>query len=150
LSEKIIKSIHRILKTSTTDSTRGWFRVGDYKARANIVGDTETTAPREVKSAIKGLLQEYNQKGMAGFEDIIRFHCRFEQIHPFQDGNGRVGRLILFKECIKNGITPFIIDEEHKQFYYRGIREFDRSPGYLLDTCLSDQDTYKEYLSRFE
>ncbi|MDR1059386.1 MAG: Fic family protein [Treponema sp.] len=150
LSEEIIKGIHKILKNATTDSTREWFRAGDYKARPNMVGDTETTPPRKVKSAMKGLLQEYNQKDRAGFEDIIRFHYRFERIHPFQDGNGRVGRLILFKECIKNGITPFVIDEKHKQFYYRGLREFDHTPGYLLDTCLSAQDTYKEYLTLFE
>jgi Fic family protein len=150
LSEDIIKSVHRILKTATTDAAREWFRIGDYKARPNVVGDVETTPPSEVKAAMKGLLQEYNQKERAGFEDIIMFHYRFERIHPFQDGNGRAGRLILFKECLKNGITPFIIDEGHKQFYYRGLKEFDNTPGYLLDTCLSAQDTYKEYMSRFE
>jgi Fic family protein len=150
LSEEIIKNIHKILKTATTGSAREWFRVGGYKARPNIAGDTETTPPREVKSAMQGLLQGYTQKKGAEFEDLIRFHYRFERIHPFQDGNGRVGRLILFKECIKNGITPFIIDEGHKQFYYRGLREFDRTPGYLFDTCLSAQDAYKEYLARFE
>jgi Fic family protein len=148
LSEEIIKSIHKTLKASTTDSAREWFRVGDYKSRPNIVEDIETTPPCEVKSAVQRLLHEYNQKGKADFEDIITFHYRFERIHPFQDGNGRVGRLILFKECIKNEITPFIIDERHKQFYYRGLKEFDRTPGYLLDTCLSAQDTYKEYLSK--
>jgi Fic family protein len=149
LSEEIIKCIHKILKTAATDSTREWFRAGDYKARPNMAGNIETTPPREVKFAIRELLYEYTQKRRAGFEDIIRFHYQFEQIHPFQDGNGRVGRLILFKECLKNGITPFVIGEEHKQFYYRGLREFDRTPGYLLDTCLAAQDTYKEYLSYF-
>jgi Fic family protein len=149
LSEEIVKSIHKILKTATTDAAREWFRVGDYKARPNIVGDIETTPPREVKSAMQRLLYEYNQKERVVFEDVVKFHYHFERIHPFQDGNGRVGRLILFKECLKNEIIPFIIDEEHKQFYYRGLREFNRTPGYLRDTCLSAQDTYKEFLNYF-
>jgi Fic family protein len=150
LSEEIIKSIHKILKTATTDSAGEWFRIGGYKARPNMVGDIETTPPREVKSAMKGILDEYTQKERNDFEGIVRFHYRFERIHPFQDGNGRVGRLVLFKECIKNGITPFIIAEEHKQFYYRGLREFDRSPGYLLDTCRSAQDAHKEYVASLD
>jgi Fic family protein len=150
LSEEIIKGIHKILKTATTDSARKWFRVGEYKARPNIVGDSETTPPGKVKPAMKSLLYEYNKKEQPDFKDIIGFHCRFEKIHPFQDGNGRVGRLILFRECLKNDITPFIIDEDHKQFYYRGLSEFDHTPGYLLDTCLSAQDAYKGYLDYFK
>jgi Fic family protein len=150
LSEEIIKHFHQLLKTATTDSAKEWFRVGDYKTRPNIVGDIETTPPGETPSAMKRLLHEYNQIERADIGDIIRFHYRFENIHPFQDGNGRVGRLILFKECLKHGLTPFIIDEDHKQFYYRGLKEFDRTPGYLMDTCLSAQDAYKEYLGYFE
>jgi Fic family protein len=150
LSEELIKGVHKILKTATTDSAKEWFRTGDYKARPNVVGDSETTPPDKVESAMQELLCEYNQKESAAFEDIVRFHCRFEKIHPFQDGNGRVGRIVLFKECLKNDITPFIIDEEHKQFYYRGLREFDHVPGYLLDTCLSAQDAYRAYLDYFK
>jgi Fic family protein len=150
LSEELVKHIHKLLKTATTDSEKEWFRVGDYKARPNIVGDVETTPPGKVTSAMKKLLGEYSRKELADIEDIIRLHYRFEKIHPFQDGNGRVGRLILFKECLKHGLTPFIIDEGHKQFYYRGLREFDLTPGYLIDTCLSAQDSYKEHLHYFE
>jgi Fic family protein len=150
LSEAIIKNIHKLLKTVTTDSSREWFRVGDYKARPNMVGDSETTPPGEVKPAMKKLLHGYTQKERVDFEDIIGFHYRFETIHPFQDGNGRAGRLILFRECLRHELTPFIIDERHKQFYYRGLKEFDHIPGYLLDTCLSAQDAYKEYLGYFE
>jgi Fic family protein len=149
LSEAIIKEIHRLLKSSTSDSEKDWFRVGDYKTMPNIIGDSETTPPDKVKSAVQRLLSEYSQKDIVSLEDIIRFHHDFESIHPFQDGNGRVGRLVIFKECLKHGIIPFIIDEEHKNYYYRGLREFKNTPGYLIDTCLSAQDRYKERLAYF-
>jgi Fic family protein len=150
LSEDIIKNIHRLLKSSTSDSEKDWFRAGDYKAMPNIIGDRETTPPDKVKGAVQGLLLEYSQKDTVSLEEIIRFHHNFESIHPFQDGNGRVGRLIIFKECLKHNIIPFIIDEEHKNYYYRGLREFKDTPGYLTDTCLSAQDRYKEYLAYFQ
>jgi Fic family protein len=149
LSEDIIKEFHRFLKSSTSDSEKDWFRVGDYKTMPNIIGDSETTPPDKVKEAIQGLLREYSRKDTVSLEDIIRFHHNFESIHPFQDGNGRVGRLIIFKECLKHGVIPFIIDEEHKNYYYRGLREFKDTPGYLTDTCLSAQDRYKEHLAYF-
>jgi Fic family protein len=149
LSEEIIKEIHRLLKSSTSDAEKDWFRVGDYKAMPNIIGDRETTPPDKVKSAVTSLLFGYSQKDTASLEDIIRFHHDFESIHPFQDGNGRVGRLVIFKECLKHSIIPFIIDEEHKNYYYRGLQEFKNTPGYLIDTCLSAQDRYKEHLAYF-
>jgi Fic family protein len=149
LSEDIIKEIHRLLKSSTSDSEKDWFRVGDYKTTPNIIGDSETTPPDKVKEAIQGLLLEYSRKDTVSLEDIIRFHYKFESIHPFQDGNGRVGRLLMFKECLRHDIIPFIIDEEHKNYYYRGLREFKDTPGYLIDTCLSAQDRYKEHLAYF-
>jgi Fic family protein len=149
LSEDGIKNIHRILKSSTSDSEKDWFRVGDYKALPNIIGDRETTPPDKVKGAVRHLLLEYSQKAAVSLEDIIRFHYDFESIHPFQDGNGRTGRLIMFKECLKHEVIPFIIDEERKNYYYRGLREFKDTPGYLIDTCLSAQDRYKEYLAYF-
>ncbi|AEF83284.1 Fic family protein [Leadbettera azotonutricia] len=150
LSEEIIKEFHRILKTGTSDSRKEWFKVGDYKIKPNVVGDTKTTAPAKVQETIAKLLISYNAKPTAAFEDIVDFHHQFERIHPFQDGNGRVGRLIIFKECLKNDITPFIIDEEHKLFYYRGLKEFEHTPGYLLDTCRSAQDVYAEFINYFE
>jgi Fic family protein len=150
LSEEIIKEFHRILKTGTSDSRKDWFKVGEYKAKPNIVGDTETTPPSKVQSAIAKLLNIYNAKSAITFENIVDFHHQIEKIHPFLDGNGRVGRLILFKECLKSGVVPFIIDEEHKLFYYRGLKEFERTPGYLLDTCRSAQDTYAELITYFE
>jgi Fic family protein len=149
LSEDIIKEIHRLLKSSTSDSEKDWFRVGDYKTMPNIIGDSETTPPDKVEGAVRCLLLDYSQKDAVSLEDTIRFHHNFESIHPFQDGNGRVGRLIMFKECLKHDIIPFIIDEEHKNYYYRGLREFKNTPGYLLDTCRSAQDRYKEYLAYF-
>jgi Fic family protein len=149
LSEAIIKEIHRLLKSSTSDSEKDWFRVGDYKTMPNIIGDSETTPTDKVKSAVQRLLSEYSQKDIVSLEDIIRLHHDFEIIHPFQDGNGRVGRLIIFKECLKHDIIPFIIDEEQKNYYYRGLQEFKDTPGYLIDTCLSAQDRYKEHLSYF-
>jgi DNA phosphorothioation-dependent restriction protein DptG len=149
LSEDIIKTIHKTIVNGTSNAQKDWFKVGDYKMLANTVSDIETTPPKMVKRAVQNLLTEYNQKDTASFNDVVKFHFHFEKIHPFQDGNGRVGRLLMFKECLKNNITPFIIDNEHKLFYYRGLKEFENTPGYLTDTCLSAQDTYKGYLKYF-
>jgi len=148
LSEKIIKEFHKILKGGTSDSRKEWFEVGDYKTRPNIVGDKETTAPDKVKPAIAALLDSYHKKKI-DFAALVDFHYRFEKIHPFQDGNGRVGRLILFKECLKYGIVPFIIEDEYKMFYYRGLNEFEKTPGYLLDTCLAAQDKFRQMMEYF-
>ena len=149
LTENIIKEIHKILKTNTSDSRLSWFNVGEYKSKPNMVGDLQTTSPNQVSTEIKKLLTWYNKKANINVNDIIEFHYKFEQIHPFQDGNGRVGRLIIFKECLKHNIVPFIIDETHKFYYYRGLREFENEPGYLTDTCLSAQDNYKALLKYF-
>ena len=143
LSEDIIKEFHRILKSGTSDSKKDWFKVGDYKLKPNIVGDTETTPPKQVPKYMADLLKEYNQKKVT-FEEIVTFHYKFEKIHPFQDGNGRVGRLIMFKECLNNNVLPFIIEDEKKLFYYRGLKEYTEVPGYLMDTCRAAQDTYKK------
>jgi len=148
LAEDLIKELHRILKSSTSDARKDWFRVGDYKSRPNVVGDTKTTAPAKVAAAMQALLTEYAGKQPAGLSDILEFHVRFERIHPFQDGNGRVGRLLLFKECLRHGVMPFIIDHEHKLFYYRGLKEYDAEPGYLTGTCESAQDSY-EAMARY-
>ncbi len=151
LSEEMIKHIHLILKNGTTDSQKEWFAVGDYKKRPNMIGDmTETTHPSKVATAIKNLLKEYRECGNVTFEDIIDFHYRFEKIHPFQDGNGRVGRLIMFKECLKYNIAPFIIDDTSKEFYRRGLMMYPEEKGYLLDTCRASQDEYKKLLEYFE
>ena len=149
LSEDTIKDFHKILKNNTSDSRKEWFNVGDYKKKANMIGDQKTVAPSKVKGEMAKLLINYNQISKIKFEDIIEFHYNFETIHPFQDGNGRVGRMIIFKECLKNGIDPFIIDEQHKLFYYRGLKEFSEDRGYLIDTCCSAQDRYKELLEYF-
>lgn len=149
LSEPFIKTLHRTLKNGTSDSRKDWFAVGDYKKIPNEVGGRDTTAPEEVSTEMKQLLASYNRKPDKTLEDLIAFHVAFESIHPFQDGNGRVGRLILFKECIKNGIVPFIIDEDLKLFYYRGLHEWNTERGYLIDTCLSAQDKFKKYLDYF-
>ncbi len=149
LTESIIKKIHRILKSNTSDSRLEWFNVGDYKQRSNMVGDSKTTPPGRVKKEMQQLLFKYQQMETVTFEDIVEFHYHFEKIHPFQDGNGRVGRLIIFKECLKYNITPFIIDERHKLYYYRGLKEFENERGYLIDTCLSAQDMYIELLEYF-
>ncbi len=149
LTENIIKKIHMILKSNTSDSRLEWFNVGDYKHRPNMVGDSKTTPPSKVKKEMQRLLLEYQQKEDITFDDIIEFHYHFENIHPFQDGNGRVGRLIIFKEFLKYNIVPFIIDERHKSYYYRGLKEFENEKGYLTDTCLSAQDEYKELLGYF-
>lgn len=149
LTEDIIKKFHAILKMNTSDSRLEWFNVGEYKQRPNMVGESKTTPPAKVKKEMQRLLFEYQQKESITFEDIVEFHYCFEKIHPFQDGNGRVGRLIMFKECLKNNIAPFIIDERYKLYYYRGLREFDNEKGYLIDTCLSAQNQYKELLDYF-
>lgn len=149
LSESYIKELHFLLKTGTSDSRRDWFRVGDYKKLPNEVGGVDTTAPRAVAKEMKALLDSYNSKKEKSLEDILFFHVAFERIHPFQDGNGRVGRLIMFKECLKHNIVPFIIDEEHKLFYYRGLKEWDAEQGFLIDTCLSAQDKFKAVLKKF-
>lgn len=149
LSEDIIKEFHKILKNNTSDSRKEWFNVGDYKKKSNMIGDQKTISPSKVKGEMAKLLADYNQIQKVTFEDIIEFHYNFETIHPFQDGNGRVGRIIIFKECLKNEIVPFIIDEQYKLFYYRGLKEFPAERGYLIDTCFSAQDRYKELLEYF-
>ena len=150
LTESLIKELHLILKSGTSDSRKDWFTVGDYKRLPNEVGGNETTAPEDVHREIKALLKEYNGKKRKSFEDIIDLHQRFEAIHPFQDGNGRVGRLVMFKECLANGYVPFIIADELKMFYYRGLQEWSNVRGYLLDTCLTAQDNYKAILDYFK
>ena len=150
LTESLIKELHSILKMGTSDSRKDWFTVGDYKRLPNEVGGNETTAPEDVHREMKALLKEYNSKKRKSFEDIIDLHQRFEAIHPFQDGNGRIGRLVMFKECLANGYVPFIITEELKIFYYRGLREWNNVRGYLLDTCLTAQDNYKAVLDYFK
>ena len=141
--------MHFILKNGTSDSLQDWFMVGDYKLLANEVGDRITTDPKQVKEEMKKLVDSYNKKDSHTFEEIVEFHVNFERIHPFQDGNGRVGRLIAFKECLKNNIVPFIILDSKKDFYYRGLNNWDREHGWLIDTCLDGQDTVKTYLDYF-
>ena len=143
LSEEIIKEFHNILKRGTTDSFKDWFRVGDYKARENFVNDLKTTLPSEVNEKMSELLLKYSKENI-DFNKIIDFHYNFEIIHPFQDGNGRVGRLIMFKECLKNNIVPFIIEDKNKLFYYRGLKDYPNSRLRLIDTCLFSQDVYKD------
>ena len=150
LTESLIKELHLILNSGPSDSRKDWFTVGDYKRLPNEVGGNETTAPEDVHREMQALLKEYNGKKQKSFEDIIDLHQRFESIHPFQDGNGRVGRLVMFKECLANGYVPFIITEELKMFYYRGLREWSNLIGYLLDTCLAAQDNYKAMLDYFK
>jgi Fic family protein len=150
LSESIIKTFHRILKANTSDSRKDWFRVGGYKTRPNMVGNEDTTAPAKVKTAMSALLNSYNKITSIDFTAIVNFHYCFEKIHPFQDGNGRAGRIIMFKECLKHNIVPFIIEDAHKMFYYRGLREYEKTPNYLLDTCLSAQDKYMEIMKYFD
>ena len=149
LTEEFIKELHLFLKNGTSDSRRDWFVVGDYKKLPNEVGGMNTTPPEEVSGKMKELLNEYNVKEEKSLEDILDFHVKFEKIHPFQDGNGRVGRLIMFKECLKYNIVPFIIEDDLKMFYYRGLAEWDVERGYLRDTCLTAQDRYKAYLDYF-
>ena len=149
LSEKFIKELHLILKSGTSDSRKDWFAVGDYKKMPNEVGGMTTVLPENVADKMKVLLIEYNSIENKSFEDILEFHVKFERIHPFQDGNGRVGRLIMFKECLKYNIVPFIIEDTLKLFYYRGLKEWNNERGYLRDTCLTAQDKYKAYLDYF-
>ena len=149
LTEEFIKELHLMLKNGTSDSRKEWFAVGDYKKLPNEVGGRNTVIPEEVSDKMKELLNKYNAKEKINFEDILDFHVKFEKIHPFQDGNGRVGRLIMFKECLKYNIVPFIIEDDLKMFYYRGLSEWETEKGYLRDTCLTAQDRYKAYLDYF-
>ena len=146
LSEDIIKHLHYILKHDTKDSTLSWFAVGDYKKRANVVGGRATAKPFEVHPRMKKLLDKYNAIENATLEDIVSLHAEFEYIHPFQDGNGRVGRLIVLKECLRHNVIPFIIEDSKKGFYYRGLTEWKNEKGWLLDTCRDGQDTFKRLL----
>lgn len=148
-TESFIKELHMILKTGTSDSMKDWFRVGEYKMLPNEVGGMDTCAPERVASEIRLLLKSYNSKKRHTLEEVIDFHQRFESIHPFQDGNGRVGRLIMFKECLANRIIPFIITDELKHFYYRGLAQWTSIPEYLLDTCRSAQDEFRTLLTYF-
>ena len=150
LSEEIIKKLHYILKHDTKDSTLDWFAVGDYKKRPNMVGGHETAKPKDVPLRMKKLLDEYNAKQNVTVNDIIAFHAEFEKIHPFQDGNGRVGRLVALKECLRFGIVPFLIEDAKKAYYYRGLSEWDNETGWLTDTCLDGQDMFKKLLDNFE
>ncbi len=150
LTEDTFKALHKILKTGTKDSYLSWFRVGEYKAKPNVVGGEATTPPAKVASEMKKLLTAYTEAADISIRDIIKFHHDFEKIHPFQDGNGRVGRLIAFKECLRFHIVPFIIEDRKKMFYYRGLKEFRREPGFLVETCLDGQDTYKALLKYFD
>jgi len=149
LTEDLIKGFHLLLKRNTSDANKEWFRIGGYKLRPNMVGGGKTTAPSKVGSEIQKLLSDYTRRKEITVEDIVDFHYRFECIHPFQDGNGRVGRIIMFRECLKHDILPFIIDHEHKLFYYRGLKEYATEKGYLMDTCLSAQDEYEKMVSYF-
>ena len=149
ITEEIIKEFHSILKRGSSDSFKDWFKIGDYKTRENFVGDLKTSRPADVNNEMKDLISNYTKENI-DFNKIIDFHYNFERIHPFQDGNGRVGRLIMFKECLKNNIVPFIIEDVNKQFYYMGLNEYHNSRQRLIDTCLFSQDKYKsaiEYLN---
>ena len=149
LTQEFIKKLHLLLKNGTSDSRKDWFAVGGYKKLPNEVGGMHTTPPEEVSGKMKELLDEYNAKEEKSLDDVLDFHVKFEKIHPFQDGNGRVGRLIMFKECLKYNIIPFIIEDDLKMFYYRGLTEWETEKGYLRDTCLTAQDRYKAYLDYF-
>ena len=150
LTEEIIKELHRILKQGTKDSTFDWFAVGDYKKRVNYVGGKKTASPKEVPGKMKALVDGYNSKENITINDIIAFHYEFESIHPFQDGNGRVGRLVALKECLRFGIVPFIIEDSKKIYYYRGLSEWENEKGYLTDTCLDGQNTFRTLIGMFE
>ena len=150
LSEAIIKELHRILKQGTTDSTLPWFAVGEYKKRPNMVGGLETAKPKDVPARMENLLAGYEAIDAVTINDTIRFHWEFERIHPFQDGNGRVGRLIALKECLRRGIVPFLIEDDKKLYYYRGLTEWERKRGWLTDTCLDGQDTFRRLMDMFE
>ena len=150
INEALIKQLHAMLKNGTSDSRKDWFAVGDYKKLPNEVGGKVTALPEEVPAKMKELVAAYNAKKEKTFDELLDFHYRFECLHPFQDGNGRIGRLLLFKECLRNNIVPFIIDEESKMFYYRGLKEWQHERGYLRDTCLTAQDKFKAYLDYFQ
>jgi len=150
LTEDIIKHLHYILKHDTKDSTLGWFAVGDYKKRTNVVGGRETSKPSEVHEQMKVLLEKYNSKETVVIEDIVELHAEFEYIHPFQDGNGRVGRLVALKECLRHNVIPFIIEDSKKNYYYRGLSEWRNEKGWLTDTCLDGQDTFKRLLDALD
>lgn len=150
LTEDIVKQLHYILKHDTKDSTLSWFAVGDYKQRANMVGGHETTKPKDVPAKMKALLSEYNAKKTVAVDDVIALHAEFEYIHPFQDGNGRVGRLVALKECLHHSIIPFIIEDCKKHFYYRGLSEWRNEKGWLMDTCLDGQDSVIRLLDMLE
>ena len=150
ISEALIKQLHAMLKNGTSDSRKDWFAVGDYKKLPNEVGGKATALPEEVPAKMKELVAAYNTKKEKTFDDLLDFHYRFECLHPFQDGTGRVGRLLLFKECLRDNIVPFIIDEELKMFYYRGLKEWQNEKGFLRDTCLAAQDKFKAYLDYFQ
>lgn len=151
LSEAIIKTFHRYLKQGTSQEELSWFKVGDYKEKPNIIGNLVNTTPtKDVPIAMQNLLLSYHKIKNKNINDLIDFHYRFEKIHPFQDGNGRVGRLILFKECLNYDIVPFVIDEKHELFYKRGLKEYAQEPGYLIDTCLDCQDKYKTVCNTFQ
>jgi len=149
LSNAFIKDFHNILKSSTSDATKEWFKIGEWKKLPNEVGGAATSLPQNVETDMNKLHEWYHSLPIIEFENIVEYHWRFEKIHPFQDGNGRVGRLIMFRECLKNNIIPFIIDDNHKLFYYRGLKEFAHARGYLTDTCLSAQDTYRQWVKYF-
>ena len=150
LSESMIRQLHMLLKSGTSDSRKNWFAVGEYKRMENEVGGKATTTPEEVQDAMKKLIEDYNQREIIRLEEILGFHYEFETIHPFQDGNGRIGRLIMFKECLRNSIVPFIIEDEIKLYYYRGLSQWNNEKGYLTDTCLQAQDKFKSYLVYFK
>ena len=150
INEALIKQLHAMLKNGTSDSRKDWFAVGDYKKLPNEVGGKVTALPEEVPAKMKELVADYNAKKEKTFDELLDFHYRFECLHPFQDGNGRIGRLLLFKECLRNNIVPFIIDEESKMFYYRGLKEWQNERGFLRDTCLAAQDKFKTYLDYFK
>jgi len=150
ITEPLLKQLHLILKSNTSDSQKPWFAVGDYKRLANEVGDQETVQPADVHKHMKALLADYNAIKKVTLDDIIDFHVRFERIHPFQDGNGRVGRLLLFWQCLQNGIVPFIITDKLCLYYYRGIQNWGETNGYLRDTCLTAQDQYTALLDYFK